>query len=203
VPDHSQNGSAAIASRTNGEGGPEHRAPTGGSETAYVGLGTNLGDRLANLHSAVAELRALDGVEFPHVGWASRLYETSPVPAEPSAPVFLNAVVRIYTRLGPVCLLEKLHMIERRLGRRRTRLRGAPRTIDLDLLLYGAMLIRRSRLHVPHPRLAERRFVLEPLTDLCPDLEDPESGVTIQHLAAQCRARHPEQVVRLGLGRWP
>jgi 2-amino-4-hydroxy-6-hydroxymethyldihydropteridine diphosphokinase len=133
---------------------------------AYVGLGANLGDREATIRAAVAEL--------PGVVAVSSLRETDPVGIT-EQPRFLNGVAALETELTPRELLDVLLAVERRLGRER-RQRWGPRTIDLDLLLYGDEVIDDDGLTVPHPRLHERRFVLEPLADLAPVLEVPGLG---------------------------
>lgn len=146
--------------------------------TVYLSLGSNLGDRAANLDRAIAELPAA-GLEVKRV---SSTYETEPVGVR-SQPWFLNLVVEGETDLFPVQLLERLQAIEIRLGRRRLAGRG-PRSIDIDILLYGNFRIARPDLMVPHPRLEERRFVLEPLAELAPDLRHPASRLTMRELLA-------------------
>jgi 2-amino-4-hydroxy-6-hydroxymethyldihydropteridine diphosphokinase len=133
---------------------------------AYVGLGANLGDREETIRAAVAEL--------PDVVAVSPLRETDPVGVT-DQPQFLNGVAALETELAPRELLDVLLAIERRLGRER-RERWGPRTIDLDLLLYGDEVIDEDGLKIPHPRLHERRFVLEPLADLAPQLVVPGLG---------------------------
>jgi 2-amino-4-hydroxy-6-hydroxymethyldihydropteridine diphosphokinase len=137
---------------------------------AYVGLGANVGNRRENLDRAVELLAAEQGVRVLAV---SSVRETDPVGYE-DQPRFLNAVCAVETELGPRELLERLLAIERALGRERTGPRFGPRTIDLDLLLYGNETLDEPGLTVPHPRLAERLFVLEPLHELAPDLVLPD-----------------------------
>lgn len=141
------------------------------AETAYVGIGSNLGDREGNLRRAVELLAAEDGIEVVSV---SEIRETDPVGPVEQGP-FLNGAVRIETDLGPHELLARLLAVEQRLGRVRAE-RWGPRTIDLDLLLYGNEVVDEPGLTVPHPRLHERRFALEPLADLAPGLEIPGKG---------------------------
>jgi 2-amino-4-hydroxy-6-hydroxymethyldihydropteridine diphosphokinase len=134
----------------------------------YLGLGSNLGDREAALHSALELL----GDEVVAV---SSFRETDPV-GYLDQPRFLNAAATLETDLEPRALLDRLLEVERELGRTRDGPRFGPRTIDLDLLLYGDRVIDEPGLVVPHPRLAERRFVLEPLAELDPDLVVPGLG---------------------------
>lgn len=131
---------------------------------AYVGLGANLGDAAATLRGVLAELAAAPGVL---ACTASRLYRTAPVDAQ--GPDFVNAVAALSTTLAPLALLDLLQALEQRHGRERP-YRNAPRTLDLDLLLYGDEVIDHPRLSVPHPRMHERAFVLAPLCELAPGL---------------------------------
>jgi 2-amino-4-hydroxy-6-hydroxymethyldihydropteridine diphosphokinase len=141
------------------------------SKSAFVGIGSNLGDREGNLRQAVELLSAEDGIDVVAV---SEIRETDPVGPVEQGP-FLNGAVRIETDLAPRELLERLLAVEERLGRVR-RERWGPRTIDLDLLLYGDDVVDEPGLTVPHARLHERRFALEPLSDLAPSLEIPGKG---------------------------
>ena len=140
---------------------------------AYVGLGANLGDREATIRAAAAAL--------PGVVAVSELRETEPVGVA-NQPPFLNGAAALETELSARELLDSLLAIERELGRER-RERWGPRTIDLDLLLYGEERIDEPGLAVPHPRLHERRFALEPLADLDPDLVVPGRGRVSELLA--------------------
>ena len=140
---------------------------------AYVALGSNLGDREATLLAAVAALAAEPGIDVVAV---SRFYDTEPV-GYVDQPRFLNGAAAIETELPARELLERLLAVELRFGRRREAVPAqGPRTLDLDLLLYGDARIDEPGLRVPHPRLHERRFVLEPLADLDPALEVPGNG---------------------------
>ena len=139
--------------------------------TAFVGIGSNLGDRETNLRRAIELLSAEEGIDVVGV---SEIRETEPVGPVEQGP-FLNGAVQLETSLPPGELLVRLLAVESRLGRVRTE-RWGPRTIDLDLLLYGDGRIDEPGLSVPHPRLHERRFVLEPLTDLDPGLQIPGQG---------------------------
>jgi 2-amino-4-hydroxy-6-hydroxymethyldihydropteridine diphosphokinase len=159
------------------------------SKIVYLSLGSNLGDRERNLRDALVllvqpQLRALR---------VSSFYETEPVEV-PDQPWFLNAVVEAETDLFPKQLLARLQRIEQQLGRRRLRPKG-PRLIDIDILLYGGAVIDADELQVPHPRLAERRFVLEPLAELAPHLRHP---VTRRALKDMLHAVAGQQVRRLG-----
>ena len=137
---------------------------------AYIGLGANLGDREATLRRAVELLESEPGIRVVAV---STLRETEPV-GFAAQPRFLNGACAIETDLGPRALLGKLLAVERALGRERTGPRFGPRTVDLDLLLYGDEVVDEPGLTVPHPRLAERRFALEPLDELDPLLALPD-----------------------------
>jgi 2-amino-4-hydroxy-6-hydroxymethyldihydropteridine diphosphokinase len=148
--------------------------------TAYVGLGSNLGDREGFLRRAVEALAAEPAIDVTAV---SSVRETDPVGLV-DQPRFLNAVARVETNLGAHELLDRLLAAERALGRRRDGPRFGPRTIDLDLLLYGDHEIDEPGLTVPHPRLAERRFVVEPLHELDPNLVVPGRGPVATLLAA-------------------
>jgi 2-amino-4-hydroxy-6-hydroxymethyldihydropteridine diphosphokinase len=139
---------------------------------AYVGLGANLDDRRGALERAVELLRADPEIEVLAV---SMLRETDPVGYE-DQPRFLNGVAELETPLPARALLDRLLAIERMLGRTREGPVGGPRTIDLDLLLYGEETIDESGLQVPHPRLHERRFALEPLAELAPAVVVPGRG---------------------------
>jgi 2-amino-4-hydroxy-6-hydroxymethyldihydropteridine diphosphokinase len=146
---------------------------------AYVGLGANLGPREVTLLRAADLLAAADGVEVVAV---TQLRETEPVGLVEQPP-FLNGAVAIDTSLPPRAVLDVLLEIERALGRVRGE-RWGPRTIDLDLLVYGDERVDEEGLHVPHPRLHERRFALEPLAELDPELEIPGLGKASELIAA-------------------
>ncbi len=147
---------------------------------AYIGLGGNLGDRRSYLDRAIRLLEREPGIELVA---RSRVRETEPV-GYTDQPPFLNAAVAVETELGPRELLDRLLAVERELGRDRTGPRFGPRTIDLDLLLYGDETVVEPGLVVPHPRLAERRFVLEPLAELEPALVVPGAGPVATLLAS-------------------
>jgi 2-amino-4-hydroxy-6-hydroxymethyldihydropteridine diphosphokinase len=144
---------------------------------AYVGLGANLGDRERTLRAAVAALDAEEGIEVMAI---SKLRETEPVGVG-EQPLYLNGAVALDTTLEAPELLERLLAVEQRFGRVRVPGEHGPRTLDLDLLLYGEEQIEAPGLVVPHPRLHERRFVLEPLAELDPGLAVPARG-TVESL---------------------
>lgn len=147
----------------------------------FVSLGSNLGDREAHLQRALVALGATHGIE---VLAASPVYETDPVGPPPQG-AYLNGAVQLRTALSPSELLDRLLEIEVLEGRSRGSERDVARTLDLDLLLYGEQIISRSNLEVPHPRLAERAFVLTPLGDLASDFVHPVLGESIGVLAAR------------------
>jgi len=158
---------------------------------AFIGLGSNLGDRLETLSRAVKALAATRGIRVEQL---STVLETVPCGGPPQGP-FLNAAIELHTSLSPRALLHALQRIETRLGRRRSGERWAPRTIDLDILLFGKEEIQTDELTIPHPRMNERRFVLEPLAELTEDkpikknLENDRGGTLkrIDHLVAERR----------------
>jgi 2-amino-4-hydroxy-6-hydroxymethyldihydropteridine diphosphokinase len=143
--------------------------------TAYIGLGANLGDREQTLGEALRRLRALGNVIA-----VSALYETAPVGYE-AQPPFLNAAAAVETSLTPIDLMTGLLAIERELGRTRT-FRNAPRTLDLDLLLYDDLVLDTPGLTLPHPRFHERAFVLVPLAEIAPQVIHPRLGQSITAL---------------------
>jgi 2-amino-4-hydroxy-6-hydroxymethyldihydropteridine diphosphokinase len=145
-------------------------------KTAYLGLGSNVGDREANLRAAIERLPAPD----LRVLRVSPVYETEPVDFTRQR-WFLNLVVEAETSLFPMQLLARVARIERALGRVRAVPKG-PRTIDIDILLYGKAVIQSDALEIPHPRMAERRFVLAPLADLAPDLRHPIAHRTVSEM---------------------
>jgi 2-amino-4-hydroxy-6-hydroxymethyldihydropteridine diphosphokinase len=145
--------------------------------TAAVALGSNLGDRRGHLDFAVSRLRKLlDDLTV------SRYYDTVPVGVVGPQPMFLNAAAVGRTSLTPRALLDALLAIEQERGRERPYV-NAPRSLDLDLILYGDVVVDTPDLKVPHPRFRDRRFVLDPLADVAPDLKDPVTGLSIAELA--------------------
>jgi len=152
----------------------------------YLSLGANLGDRAGTLRRALALLEAPD----LRIRRVSSIWETAPVPRRPQ-PWFLNLVAEAATALLPRQLLARTRRVESLLGR--TRLgRGGPRTIDIDILSYGGAAIDTRELTIPHPRLCERRFVLEPLAELAPAWRHPRTGRRVTELLSTVR----EQAVR-------
>ncbi|MDR7415318.1 MAG: GTP cyclohydrolase MptA [Armatimonadota bacterium] len=145
--------------------------------TAWIGLGSNLGDRHTNLLEALQQLR-----ERTRIVRVSSVYETEPA-YYPDQPWFLNMVAQVETELDPVALFRFLKRIERRMGRQET-VRYGPRVIDLDLLLYDDLVLETPELVIPHPRMTERAFVLVPLAEIAPDLVHPQRGQSMAELAA-------------------
>ncbi|HEX4134331.1 MAG TPA: 2-amino-4-hydroxy-6-hydroxymethyldihydropteridine diphosphokinase [Bryobacteraceae bacterium] len=144
----------------------------------YLGLGSNMGDREALLRSALAELDRPD-LKLRRV---SSLYETEPIGFREQA-WFLNLAAEFETELFPKQLLLRTRKIEMAMGRRRT-IENGPRTIDIDILLYGNAVIQTEELEIPHPRYRDRRFTLAPLAELSPDLRDPVSHRTMAEMLA-------------------
>ena len=145
----------------------------------YLGVGSNLGDRAANIEKALMLLKEHEEIKVLAV---SSFIETDPVGGEAQGK-FLNGAIQIDTDLMPLDLLAQLKMIERRLGRVKSEEINAPRTLDLDILFYDDVVIVQGKsLAIPHPRLAERSFVLKPLLEIAPDLLHPRLNKTIKAL---------------------
>jgi 2-amino-4-hydroxy-6-hydroxymethyldihydropteridine diphosphokinase len=150
---------------------------------AGVALGSNLGERLANLRNARKDISALAGV-LPPVR-CSAIYETNPVGCEKGAAKFLNAVIEFGYASEADALLRELAAIEKMLGRPATHARNVSRIIDLDLLYFGELVVESGKLQLPHPRIVEREFVLRPLADIRPDLILPDQTESISALLFQ------------------
>ena len=146
--------------------------------TAFIGLGANLGDREANIRSALEKLKQSDGVTITRI---SSFLENPAVGGPPDSPLFLNAAAELKTTLGAHALLHRLLEIEKELGRQR-REKWEPRIIDLDLLLFGDHIVSSQELVVPHPLMHERRFALQPLAEIAPEAVHPVLQMTIRGL---------------------
>jgi 2-amino-4-hydroxy-6-hydroxymethyldihydropteridine diphosphokinase len=148
-----------------------------------VALGSNLGDRLDNLRAARQQICDLTDIQPPIL--ASPIYESDPVDCEPGAPKFLNAVVEFGYNGDPLQLLKKLKSVEDALGRPPEHARNVSRQIDIDLLYIGDTKINDRELELPHPRMYLRKFVLQPLADIRPELILPRQAKTVRELLAQ------------------
>lgn len=144
--------------------------------TAYLSLGSNLGDREANLREAIAHLGALGKVSR-----VSALYETEPVEVSGQQPWFLNCAAAVETELTPLEFLKRLLAIELAMGRKRTEPKG-PRTIDMDIIFFGDEVLDTKELSLPHPAMQHRRFVLEPLAEIAPEARHPVLRRTVREL---------------------
>jgi 2-amino-4-hydroxy-6-hydroxymethyldihydropteridine diphosphokinase len=153
------------------------------SQLAYLSLGSNLGDREGNLKKGISALHQT----HLRPRRVSALFETEPVGFR-DQPWFLNLVVSVETRCSPEELMARCLEIEILHGRKRS-FRNGPRTLDIDLLLYGDLVVNSSRLIIPHPRMAERRFVLEPLAEIAPEVYHPVLKQTIRSLLDSCADR--------------
>ena len=173
---------------------------------AFIGLGTNLGDRAANYREAVQRLAALPATRVVR---QSSIYETEPVGDIKGA--FINGVVELDTELAPDALMRRLLSTERLMGRKRvrgkkpasSRAKYRPRIIDLDLLFFDNEVIDTRTLKIPHPRLHERRFVLAPMSELAPALIHPKLNASISELLAALKSQHRVTLARADLLRAP
>ncbi len=157
------------------------------SVVAWIALGANLGERQGTLDAAVRALDELEGVEVDAV---SSWIETEPVGGPLDQPRFLNGVLRCVTNLAPRALLAALQDIERRFGRdRSSEVRCGPRTLDLDLLDYGGQVLNEPDLALPHPRLEERIFVLQPLSELDPEQQLPRCKKSVRERLAELQGQ--------------
>jgi 2-amino-4-hydroxy-6-hydroxymethyldihydropteridine diphosphokinase len=160
------------------------------SQLIYLSLGSNLGDRFGNLTRAMEALR---GIEVSVLRQSS-IYETEPVDIL-DQPWFLNCVLEVQTSLAPLQLLKSLQGIERQMGSRKLIARG-PRLIDLDILLYGDLIVHTEEMEIPHPRMAGRRFVLVPLAELAPGVVHPALQKTIADLLSATQDRSAVKIWR-------
>src|SRR5215470_11625772 len=158
-----------------------------------IALGSNMGDRLANLREAYQRVSFLN--EIGGLVRSSSIYETSPVDCEPETAEYLNAVMEISFDGPPVALLNHLQQIEAEMGRPSKRPRNSPRIIDLDILYVGNLVLHSAEIIIPHPRLAKRRFVLAPLAEIAPDLVLPGHSRSISTLLG--KLNDEEEVRRL------
>jgi 2-amino-4-hydroxy-6-hydroxymethyldihydropteridine diphosphokinase len=158
-----------------------------------VALGSNLGDRFANLRAARSAIVGLSNVKPPI--FSSAVYETEPVGCEPGARKFLNAVVEFDYEGDPASLLKQVIRIEEALGRRRDHSKNVSRTIDVDLLYCGSRNLESERLQLPHPRMHLRKFVIQPLADIRPELILPHERKTVRELLTELK--QSAEVVRL------
>jgi len=158
--------------------------------TVYLSLGSNLGDRAAHIARALERL----GENGVRIARRSSLYQTEPVEFLEQG-WFLNAAVEAQTELMPRQLLRVIRHIEQQLGRRRT-VRAGPRTIDIDILLYGASIVRAAELEIPHPRMAGRRFVLVPMAEIAPTLRHPVLRLPMTEMLAATADRSQVRVWR-------
>jgi 2-amino-4-hydroxy-6-hydroxymethyldihydropteridine diphosphokinase len=159
-----------------------------------IALGSNIGDRLANLREGCKRAHLLHELGPFRV---SPIYETTPVDCEPGTMPYLNAVIEINFTGPPVALLDRLLEIEKAMGRPSKRPKNSPRIIDLDALYAGNVVLNSPEIIIPHPRLYQRRFVLTPLADIAPDLVLPGQTRTVRRLLAELD--DPGQVTRLGI----
>ena len=149
------------------------------AESAFVGIGSNVGDRIGHCRSAIEGIRRIEGCRVKRI---SSFYESDPVGYE-DQDRFVNAVLELTSALSPLDLLDELLSIERDMGRTRT-IRWGPRTIDLDLLLFGETVMSHPRLTLPHPRMHERGFVLLPLEEIAPHAVHPVLECSVRNLLA-------------------
>ncbi|TND09314.1 MAG: 2-amino-4-hydroxy-6-hydroxymethyldihydropteridine diphosphokinase [Bacteroidetes bacterium] len=150
--------------------------------TVYLSLGSNLGDREALLDHALDLLRGNAGT----IAAVSGTYETEPWPPGADQPMFLNLAAELVTQFSPEELMTRILQVEQVLGRVREK-KWAPRTIDIDILFFDDRVIHSDTLHIPHPHIAERAFVLEPLYEIAPDFTHPEAGETVSEMLRKYR----------------
>ncbi len=151
------------------------------NDRVFIGLGSNLGDRIHFLQKGIT---ALEAIPMTHVVSVSSVYETEPVGLEEQPP-YLNAVAEVQMFIDPVELVTMLKAIEEQIGRTES-IRWGPREVDLDLLYYGERILREGMCIIPHPEITNRRFVLVPLAEIAADFIDPSRGLPIREVLAHC-----------------
>lgn len=159
---------------------------------AYLGLGSNLGNRLAFMRGGRDAICAWAGVEFEA---ASGVYETEPQGGPPDSPEYLNAVLAVRTTLSPRDLFNACRAVEDDFGRVRQG-RWAPRTLDIDLLMYDALIVHEEDLQIPHPRLHERLFVLVPFVEIAPEIVHPQKLAPLSELIRDCSGNRDVRLLR-------
>ena len=170
--------------------------------TVYLAVGANLGERRTTMRRAIEWLTAQPAISLEPTRDIAPLYESAPVDCLGDQPAYLNTVVRLRTTLSPGALLELTQEIECSLGRRR-RVKNEARAIDIDLLVYDSVVHHDTELTLPHPRLADRRFVLDPFADLAPGLLLPTATTTVAEAADQARSRLSDQrIQRVAASDW-
>jgi 2-amino-4-hydroxy-6-hydroxymethyldihydropteridine diphosphokinase len=165
------------------------------SRVAFLGLGSNLGDREANINKALVELVRLGRCSLRKV---SSLYETKPVGIE-DQPQFLNMAAEVETGLAPKQLLERIREVERRIGREKT-FKWGPRVIDIDILLYDDLHVAEDNLEIPHPEMHRRGFVLIPLAEIAPSAKHPVLGLTVLELSEAVGSEGVSKIASVNYG---
>ncbi|HTF99261.1 MAG TPA: 2-amino-4-hydroxy-6-hydroxymethyldihydropteridine diphosphokinase [Nitrospirota bacterium] len=160
-------------------------------KTVYIGLGSNLGDKVESCRKAIAMLSKAGNITS-----VSSFYTSEPI-GYPDQEEFINAAVELETELSPLALLAACHVIEDELGRRRL-MHWGPRTVDLDILFYGNLVVESDELVIPHPLMAERRFVLVPLCEIAPDAVHPVLHKKVSELLRRLKDNHRVAPYRAG-----